>query len=188
MDIEYSLATARHQEAIARLHAYSWQIHYRGIFTDKYLDHDVVNERMNVWKRRFENPSKDQFIVLANDQDLLCGFGCAFLNHDPDYGTLIDNLHVHPDWQGKGIGRQLMEHCVDKVSQLDGDFKMYLWVLKENHKARRFYELMGGATVESTIENNPGGGQAEILRIFWDQPPSAKLTGAGESETPQNQS
>jgi hypothetical protein len=31
---------------------------------------------------------------------------------------------------------------------------------------------MGGETIETTIENNPGGGQAEILRIFWDQPPN----------------
>jgi len=101
--IEYGPASIRHTEAIARLHAYSWQMQYRGIFNDNYLDYDVVQDRLTVWKRRFENPSKDQFIVLAIDQDLLCGFGCAYLNHDQQYGTLIDNLHVHPDWQRKGI-------------------------------------------------------------------------------------
>ena len=170
--IEYTPASEKHTEAIARLHAYSWQIHYRGIFNDDYLDHDVVQERMMVWERRFENPSKDQFIVLANDQDLLCGFGCVFLNHDQQYGSLVDNLHVHPDWQRKGIGRSLMKHCVDRIASLDDQFKMYLWVLKDNISARKFYESMGGATVEQTTENNPGGGQAEILRIFWDQAPN----------------
>jgi len=49
---------------------------------------------------------------------------------------------------------------------------MYLWVLQENFKAREFYESMGGVSVETTIEHNPGGGQAKILRIFWDQPPA----------------
>ena len=49
---------------------------------------------------------------------------------------------------------------------------MYLWVLKENHKARKFYQSIGGETVEQTIENNPGGGQAEVLRIFWSTPPN----------------
>lgn len=172
MSIEYCLAAPYHQEAIARLHAYSWQVHYRGIFNDQYLDHEVMQERMSVWKRRFENPSKDQYIILANDKDLLCGFGCVFLNHDPEFGSLVDNLHVHPEWQRKGIGRKLMNHCAQRVAELDNQFKMYLWVLKENHKARQFYESLGGKTVETTIENNPGGGQAEILRIYWDQPPT----------------
>jgi len=170
--IEYSPASERHMEAIARLHAYSWQIHYRGILNDSYLDHDVVEDRLMVWKRRFETPSKDQYIVLANDQDLLCGFGCVYLNYDEQYGSLVDNLHVHPDWQRKGIGRSLLKHCASRIATLEGDFKMYLFVLKENHKARMFYENMGGETVETAIENNPGGGQAEVLRIFWSTPPN----------------
>ncbi len=170
--ISYSIGSFQHKEAIAGLHAYSWQMHYRGIFNDNYLDHEVVEERMVVWRRRFENPSKDQFVVLANDHDLLCGFGCVFLNHDQQYGSLVDNLHVHPDWQRKGIGRSLMDHCVARISELDDQFKMYLWVLKENTNAGKFYERMGGKTVESIIENNPGGGQAEILRIVWDQQPA----------------
>jgi hypothetical protein len=49
---------------------------------------------------------------------------------------------------------------------------MYLWVLKDNQQARNFYQKMSGVAVETTIENNPGGGQSEILRIFWDQPPN----------------
>lgn len=170
--IKYSIGTSQHQEAIARLHAYSWQIHYRDILFDQYLDHDVMQERMVVWQRRFENPTKHQFVVLANDQDLLVGFACVFLNHDQQYGSLVDNIHVHPDWQRKGIGRNLMDHCVDHISELNDPFKMHLWVFKQNDIARKFYERMGGKTVESTIENNPGGGQAEILRIFWDQPPN----------------
>ena len=132
----------------------------------------MVDERLEVWQRRFENPSKDQYVILANDDSLLCGFACVFLNHDDQYGSLVDNLHVHPDWQRQGIGRELMIHCVNKVNQLEDPFKMYLWVLKENHKARKFYESIGGETVEATVENNPGGGQAEILRIFWNTPPN----------------
>ncbi len=170
--IKYSIGSSQHQEAIARLHAYSWQVHYRGIYNDNYLDHDVVQERLIVWQRRFNNPSKDQFVILANDKDLLCGFGCVYLNHDLQYGSLVDNLHVHPDWQRKGIGRSLMNHCVQRISELDNQFKMYLWVLNKNIIARKFYERMGGTTVESIFKNNPGGGEAEILRIFWDHPPN----------------
>lgn len=172
MKIEYSVATDKHCEAIAKLHAYSWQIHYRGIFNDSYLDHDVIQERLMVWQRRFANPSKDQFVILAKEDDLLCGFGCVYLNHDEQFGSLVDNLHVHPDWQRKGIGQHLMQHCVSRINKLGDPFKMYLWVLKDNQQARNFYQKMRGVAVETTIENNPGGGQSEILRIFWDQPPN----------------
>ena len=167
--ITYSPALPEHMEGVARLHALSWQVHYRGIFYDHYLDHQVIDDRLEVWKRRFENPSKDQYVVLALDEQLLCGFGCVYLNHSPEYGALIDNLHVHPDWQGKGIGKGLMQQCCHWVTQKDPQSSLYLWVLEENQQARNFYLNLGGAEVEKIVEHNPGGGTAEVLRIIWNR-------------------
>lgn len=162
------MAEPGHMEAIAHLHAFSWQTHYRGIFNDSYLDHDVLKDRLEVWKRRFENPSKEQFVILAKDDDLLCGFGCVYLNHHQQYGALLDNLHVHRDWQGRGIGEELVKRCTRWVQEQAPHSPLYLWVLKENRIALAFYEKLGGKQVENIIENNPGGGTAEIVRIFWE--------------------
>ncbi len=167
--ITYLPAQPEHMEGIARLHALSWQTHYRGIFYDDYLDHQVIEDRMEVWKRRFENPSRDQYVVLALDDLLLCGFGCVFLNHSSQYGALLDNLHVHPEWQGKGIGKALMKNCCEWVARQDPQSKLYLWVLEENHTARVFYKALGGSEVEKIEEHNPGGGTSEILRIIWEK-------------------
>lgn len=167
--ITYLPAQAEHMEGIARLHALSWQTHYRGIFYDTYLDHQVVDDRLEVWKRRFQNPTREQYVVLALDQQLLCGFGCVYLNHSPQYGALLDNLHVHPEWQGKGIGKELMKNCCHWVVQQDPQSKLYLWVLEENQKARIFYKALGGNEVEKVKEHNPGGGTSEILRIIWEK-------------------
>lgn len=168
--ISYSVANPEHTEAIARLHAYSWQTHYRGMFNDDYLDHQVISDRLEVWQRRFAKSAKEQYVVLAEDNQLLCGFGCVYLNYHQQYGALLDNLHVHHDWQGKGIGRALMIHCCQWVVQQDPDSKLYLWVLKDNHSARRFYQKLGGVQVEEITENNPGGGSSKVVRILWDNP------------------
>ena len=168
--INYLTGAPQHTEAIARLHAYSWQKHYRGIFNDEYLDHEVINDRVRVWQRRFQEPIANQHVVLAQDEQLLCGFGCIYRAHDPEYGALLDNLHVHPDWQGKGIGKELMKRCSQWLVNQEPQAKLYLWVLEANTLARTFYERLGGEPLESVIENNPGGGSSEILRIVWNNP------------------
>lgn len=168
--ITYGVAQPQHKEAIARLHAFSWQTHYRGMFNDTYLDHKVITDRMEVWERRFQNASKDQYVILAQEEQQLCGFGCVYLNHDQKYGALIDNLHVHQDWQGRGIGRELMNYCCEWVIKQDPASKLYLWVLKNNQSARKFYERLGGQQVEEVMEHTPGGGSSKILRVVWDQP------------------
>lgn len=53
MMITYRLATPEDEASIAKLHAESWQKHYRGIFSDAYLDEQVVKERADLWAERF---------------------------------------------------------------------------------------------------------------------------------------
>ena len=52
------------------------------------------------------------------------------------------SIYVLADFWGKGVGRSLFEaaSAVLKDRGYDG---FYLWVLKENDRARRFYEKMG---------------------------------------------
>jgi hypothetical protein len=38
--------------AIARLHADSWQRHYRGAYSDAFLDSDVTGHLLLVWTER----------------------------------------------------------------------------------------------------------------------------------------
>jgi len=66
-------------------------------------------------------------IWVAEDQGRVIGF-VAF------DGTQLYALYVLPDCQGRGIGTGLLEMAAG-VS--------WLWVLKENEAARRFYEARG---------------------------------------------
>ena len=55
----------------------------------------------------------------------------GYVGFDPDW---INHLYVHPDFQGQGLGPQLLALAV-----ADGRPRR-LWTFQQNARARRFYE------------------------------------------------
>ena len=163
----YREATPEDAKAIATLHARSWQQHYRGILRDVYLDQDVAADRQAVWHERFQVPSSTQHVVVATEEDVIGGFACTYAEHDPQWGALLDNLHVTSDWQGRGVGRALMQRSAQWVQQQAAGEGLYLWVFEKNTAARAFYDRQGGINQEKTTVENPGGGTAMIFRYVW---------------------
>ncbi len=154
-------------EPIADLHTRSWQVAYRGILSDDYLDNQIAAERLAVWSDRFTNPADNQRILLAEEAGNLLGFICLFLDDDPVRGTLIDNLHVAPALKSRGIGSGLMRKATRLLmpeATLPG---LYLGVYEVNTPAIAFYERMGGTCLGRELHNTPGGGQAMILWYGW---------------------
>lgn len=45
-------------ERVALLHADSWRRHYRGAYSDSFLDGDVVADRLSVWSVRLAGPAR----------------------------------------------------------------------------------------------------------------------------------
>jgi GNAT superfamily N-acetyltransferase len=52
----------------------------------------------------------------------------------------LHGFYVRPDHWGSGVALELYEAA---LAQLDGCAEIRLWVLEENHRARRFYEKHG---------------------------------------------
>jgi ribosomal protein S18 acetylase RimI-like enzyme len=166
--INFRLPNSNDVKSIAQLHAQSWQTNYRGSFKDEYLDGPVFDDRLAVWKERFTNPEPSQHIILAETNDMLCGFVCLFLDKDLEWGTLIDNIHVSGDFKGQGIGKILMSKANEYIRQHSKMDKYYLYVLKDNKSAITFYKRVGGIIQSSEILENPGGGSAEVCKIIWE--------------------
>ena len=95
--VHYRLTRACDAPAVAALHAESWQRHYRGAYSDAFLDGDVVAERAAVWTQRLREPEAGQFTIVAESAGLLAGFVHTILDADPVWGSLVDNLHVDYD-------------------------------------------------------------------------------------------
>jgi len=165
--ITYRVANPADAEAIAQLHAQSWQRHYRGIWSDAFLDGPVTANRMELWKKRFSTPKEDQYVVVAESADQLVGFVCMYAEDDPQYGALLDNLHVSSILQGKGVGKELMQKAAAWLYARDPAAMFYLWVLAENETARQFYEHLGGEKVELVAVQNPDGSYSDCYRYVW---------------------
>ena len=165
--ITYRTAHSEDAEAIAALHARSWQQHYRGILHDAYLDQDIEADRRSVWRERLQHPPSNQHIVVATEGDGLGGFACTYAQHDPQWGARLDNLHVTSGWQRRGVGCALMHVSAQWVRQRETEEGLYLWVFEKNAVARTFYDRRGGIKQEETTVENPGGGYAAVLRYVW---------------------
>jgi ribosomal protein S18 acetylase RimI-like enzyme len=176
--IVYRVGVAGDSGGVAALHAESWRRHYRGAYSDAYLDGDIIADRQAVWVGRMSQQHEDRCTIVAVEDDVLVGFVHAVLDADPTWGALIDNLHVVVDLKRRGIGSTLLRSAGVLVAERRPSAGMYLWVLEQNVPAQRFYTARGGVRVERAFVTPPGGdpsrlcGQPSKLRYAWSDPTS----------------
>jgi GNAT superfamily N-acetyltransferase len=154
--------------AVAALHATSWRSAYRGMLPDDYLDNQVVADRQTVWHRRLvEQPAEQAFGIVAEDAaGRLIGFAYVLPGHDPVWGSLVDNLHVHPDAKGGGIGRRLLQAIARELGPAHTQ-PLFLWVLDANEPAKRFYARLGAEFAERAMAPPFGGVSLPEWRCVW---------------------
>lgn len=163
----YRQATKEDALKIAALHAESWQLNYRGILDDHYLDHEVLADRKQVWQKRFNKTRADMSVILAEKGADLVGFGCVFYNESEEYGTYLDNLHVSKAFSGRGIGKNLMSLLASEIILKQERKDMYLWVLEANEGAIRLYEKLKGQKKELVMEKELWEQPVEKIRYYW---------------------
>ena len=84
-----------------------------------------------------EKVLKEDQVVVADESGKVVGF-CAFKD------GWIDHLYILPEYQGKGIGKSLLNRAKD------GNSKLELWTFQRNTDAIKFYEKNGFALAETT--------------------------------------
>ncbi|MGQ3052246.1 MAG: GNAT family N-acetyltransferase [Roseateles sp.] len=156
---------------VAALHATSWRSAYRGIVPDAFLDQEVFAERRAVWRERLQGPATaPAFGIVAEDAaGQMVGFAYVLPGHDPVCGTLVDNLHVHPDLKGGGIGRRLLQAVVRELGPAHTQ-PLHLWVLDQNEAAKRFYARMGAEFIDPGMTPPFGGVCLPEWRCIWRDP------------------
>jgi ribosomal protein S18 acetylase RimI-like enzyme len=169
--IQYRPANMSDAGPVGRLHADSWRRHYRGAYSDAYLDGEICEDRAGVWAKRLGEVDADHFTVVADSGGVIVGFAHTCLDEDPTWGALLDNLHVDYELKRRGVGRALMAETALGLGARRPASGLYLWVLKQNTAAQAFYRAQGGECVEETIGGPfPGGGKAPVLRFAWTSP------------------
>ena len=184
-ELRFRAAEQGDAQAIAALHTDSWQRHYRGAFSDAFLDDEAPGFLLNRWTQRLAAPDPQARTILAEleqegDGDAaLVGLAHTVLDDDPTWGALLDNLHVGYGLKRQGVGTRLVSLTAQAVLAEKPESGLYLWVLERNTSARAFYDARGGTCVESREVLPPGGdparlnGKPKCLRYTWPDP--AKL-------------
>jgi ribosomal protein S18 acetylase RimI-like enzyme len=70
------------------------------------------------------------------------GFISVGASRDNEAGGELFAIYVDPDHWGSGVGRELMAAGEERLREL-GHTDVFLWVLEDNPRARRFYERAG---------------------------------------------
>jgi ribosomal protein S18 acetylase RimI-like enzyme len=128
---------------IAAVHVRSWQVGYRGLLPDEYLDALEPQERAQHYTLGDPDPFMPATIV-ALEAETICGFATTGPSRDDDddaTGELFA-LYVDPDRWGLGIGRTLLREARARMAQ-QGFEQAILWVLVGNERAERFYRIDG---------------------------------------------
>ncbi len=137
MDIR--LAVPDDALAIATVHVRSWQKAYRKLLPAEYLDQLRPEDRAPHYDLSNADPAQ-LCTVVAIEKNAIVGFATTGPSRDadlPGHGELRA-LYVDPDRWGKLVGASLLSVARANMFELRIT-KAYLWLLKGNRRADRFY-------------------------------------------------
>ena len=141
--------------SITRVHIDTWRSSYAGIVPDEHLAGLSYSDREPVWVQILtsDRPSQCNFVAETDGGEII-GFAGGGPEREGDqvYRGELYAIYLLEAHQRRGVGRRLA--CAVARGLLStGLDSMLLWVLEDNHSARRFYESLGGVPVgRKTIE------------------------------------
>ncbi|WP_421843606.1 GNAT family N-acetyltransferase [Mycobacterium sp.] len=152
--------------AVAQVHVRSWQQSYRGLIDQDYLD--ALRPEDSASRYGFGDPHGPRTMV-AVDSETVCGHVTIGQARDADVADTgeVWSLYVDPSRWGAGIGRILIDAGCGHLRQA-GYRHASLWVLSENMRARRFYELAGWWPDGHDRIDIIGGGSVRQVRYRTD--------------------
>jgi ribosomal protein S18 acetylase RimI-like enzyme len=146
---------------IARLHVAAWQSTYQGILSPSYLASLSWEDRAIRWKEIL-SLEHSMVVVLVDSQETILGFAsCGSSRAIPAFDGEIYTIYMDKKYQRMGYGKELLLKCKDMLLNCSIN-SFYLWVLEQNHQARRFYEKNGGVEVGRKTEDIGGTSHIEL--------------------------
>lgn len=152
--------------ALARVQVASWRETYRGILPDTTLDRLSVAERADLWRRVLSGGG--WALLLRDPGGAAAGFigGGASRDRDARPGDgEIYAIHVLEAWQGRGLGRRLVQAAVRRL-EADGLTALTVWTPEKNRGGRAFYDRLGGR-IDRVEDEIVDGRRVQEVRYRW---------------------
>jgi GNAT superfamily N-acetyltransferase len=148
------IATLEDIPKISFIHARTWKKAYKGYISQEYLD-NITDDRwvLPFTKALSENIHEAAIISTDDGKDTGCitygkaRIGASCLGNDScgnccDTCGEIYSLYVLPEYWSTQQGYRLTNFALNRL-HLKGMRQCYIWVLKDNVRAKRFYERYG---------------------------------------------
>ena len=146
-----------HFQAMSLIHALGWRDTYRGYVPQDYLDSEITDDRwVEVFRKNYETQNGVRGLLLyRGGTPVSCINYCRArtVNYNPGDICTFDNA-AYADWgeiasfytlpaeRGKGYGGLLFEEALRRLKE-EGFESAFVFVLRENEGARRFYAAHG---------------------------------------------
>lgn len=173
-----NLRAARREDsrALAKVHIDTWRHTYAGMVPDQYLASMTLDGQARTWRHWINARTARESILLVETlpedgalaQGRIVGFGHAGPSRDrnPPQDGEVYTLYVDIDWQGRGIGQQLLDRLFTGLTEA-GLESAIVWVLAKN-PSRFFYEAMGGQRIAERQERFAGVLLDEVAYAWTD--------------------
>ncbi len=140
--------TADDCEGVAAIRIRGWQHAYRGLVPQSYLDGlDIAADAERHRARLSAGDGVTVDLVAETRGGELAGWVAFGPYRDGEVRTPdaeLYALYLPPERIGRGVGRTLLTEASRRCAGA-GHRRMYLWVLRDNTRTRRFYERAGFA-------------------------------------------
>lgn len=146
---------------ISKIYESSWKYAYKGIIPQDYLDSIPTGQ----WANSINKVGLNSLVLTDHGRIIGTASFCkSRWEKYSDYGEVV-SIYFLPDYIGKGYGSLLLKKCMEELKQY-GFHKVLLWVLEDNHRARKFYEKFGFIYSEVFKDENIGGKDVREVLYF----------------------
>ncbi len=153
---------------IARVHVDSTRTTYAGIMPEQYLAGLTYGGSESRWARMLgaDQGIPTTVVVEIGDQGVV-GFARGGLESQGNnqFTGELHIIYILQEFHHMGLGRRLMSAIAARLLS-NGIGSMLVWVLEDNHPARRFFESMGGEHVGWKLRPT-GGTELAAVSYGW---------------------
>lgn len=164
-EIIIRIAKVEDAEGIAKVHVDSWRATYKGIVPVTFLESLSYEQRELIWKK---GVNENNVYIAEDEYGQVIGFSTGGKERTRKYEAYTGELYaiyILKEYQGKGIGRLLVQSVVDDLKDKSLN-SMLIWAIEEN-PACLFYEALGGKKID-TEEIEIAGKKLSEVAYGWD--------------------
>ncbi|WP_024834363.1 GNAT family N-acetyltransferase [Ruminiclostridium josui] len=165
-------ATLDDVTAMSYIHSTTWKTAYKDFISQEYLNNISDDGWIKIFSRSIsKNIHRAAVFELDNRITGCITFGkgrvgqtCTMSNSDINYSSNCYNcnsgeiisLYVLPEYWHTKQGYELTKYAVERLKQQGFD-DCYLWVIKDNERAKGFYRKFGFKSTNTFATVNLGG-------------------------------